>query len=221
LGKIKFEDKIDAIDKELDRQKYKWRLKAIAYMDYEDVKQIIRIHIYKKWGLWDQSKAIEPWLNRVINNQLINILRNYYGNIARPCIRCAANEGGDLCSLYVTQNSQCRLYAKWEKGKKRAYNVKIPVALEHHSQEINNNQNDIRYEELSKIVHERVLKRLNATQKEVYSLLYIEGKDEKEVAKTMGYEGHKYRPSRFKQIENYKKIFIRIAKEIIFEEDLM
>ena len=74
--KISFEDSIDLIDEELTKRKGKWSLTTISWMDYEDVKQIIRVHIYKKWHLYDPKKPLAPWLNRIISNQIKNIIRN-------------------------------------------------------------------------------------------------------------------------------------------------
>ena len=49
-----FEDKIEEIDQLLDVNRSKWQLDAIQWFDYDDVKQIIRIHINEKWDLWIQ-----------------------------------------------------------------------------------------------------------------------------------------------------------------------
>ena len=73
-----FEDKIDQIDAALERKRTKWHLDAVTYIDYDDIKQVIMAHIFKKWHLWDQSKPIEPWLSRVVGNQFKNLLRNNY-----------------------------------------------------------------------------------------------------------------------------------------------
>ena len=59
-----FEDIIQEIEIALERKRSKWDLDAVAYIDYDDIKQIIMTHIYKKWHLWDQSKSVEPWLKR-------------------------------------------------------------------------------------------------------------------------------------------------------------
>ena len=132
----KFEDCIQSIDIEINKRKNKWNLTSLAWMDFDDVSQIIRIHIFKKWDLYDQSKPLGPWLNRLISNQIKNLIRNNYGNYARPCVKCAAAEGEKECSIYQQQCSDCPLYAHWEKGKKRAHDTKLPVSLENHSQEV-------------------------------------------------------------------------------------
>ena len=49
-----------------------WHLNAISWFDFEDVEQIIRFHIFKKWDQWDQKRALEPWVNKIISNHLIS-----------------------------------------------------------------------------------------------------------------------------------------------------
>ena len=139
-SKLEFEECInDIVDVEIGKRRGKWCLSAICWMDYDDVSQILRIHIHIENGTFTtRSKPLAPWLNRIISNQIKNLIRNNYGNYARPCLKCAASEGGDLCSIYGKQDSSCPLYANWEKGKRMAHNIKIPVPLENHSQEVYN-----------------------------------------------------------------------------------
>ena len=118
--KREFEDCISEIDLEIKKRKNKWSLTSLAWMDYDDVSQIIRIHIYKKWDMYDQEKPLGPWLNRLITNQIKNLIRNNYGNYCRPCLKCAAAEGEKDCNIYEKQCSDCPLYSHWEKNKKRA-----------------------------------------------------------------------------------------------------
>ena len=99
-----FEDKIAEIDQEIAKRRNKWNLNALSWIDFDDISQILRIHIYKKWHLYDHSKPLPPWLNRTISNQLKNLIRNNYSSFARPCLRCAAAEPDNLCKIYSTQN---------------------------------------------------------------------------------------------------------------------
>ncbi len=92
--KQKYEDHQDTIEEELNKRRGKWFLTSLAWIDFDDVKQIIRLHLHKKWDLWDQSRPLKPWLNRIISNQLKNILRNYYSNFAKPCLSCPFNQSG-------------------------------------------------------------------------------------------------------------------------------
>ena len=61
--KLKFEDHIEQIDAEIKKRKSKWNLTALSWMDFDDVSQILRIHIFKKWHLYDPQKPLNPWIN--------------------------------------------------------------------------------------------------------------------------------------------------------------
>ena len=218
--KLKFEDCIEKIDLEINKRRSRWNLTALSWMDFDDVSQIIRIHIFKKWHLYDQSKSLAPWINTLISNQIKNLIRNNYGNYCRPCLKCAAAESDSLCYIYGTQCSSCPLVAQWEKTKKAAYLTKLPTPLESVQQETEKL-------ELQEFDFETVLKRLNIKLKKVlksnewtvYENLYLKNKTEQEVAKILGYKtSEKNRSPGYKQIKNIKKSIIEKAKEIIFED---
>ena len=219
--KSTFEEKISEIDIEIRKRKNKWNLNALNWLDFDDVSQILRIHIYKKWHLYDPIKPLAPWLNRIISNQIKNIIRNNYGNYCRPCLKCAAAEGADLCKIYGKQDTSCPLYACWYKNKKTAYDLKIPVPLENHSQEVSNiPQNDIDVLKCTKIIHDKMQNILKPVEWKVYKYLYIENKDEEETAILMGYKtSEKNRSPGYKQIKNIKKaIVIKVKKYILSGE---
>lgn len=221
-----FEDQYEIIIKEINKRRHKWTLKAIAWLDFDDVSQLILIHINKKWDLWDQSKDFLPWLNTVISHQITNMLRNLYMNVARPCVSCSANEGGDHangdghCRIYVKQCSACPLYANWEKTKKRAHDVKLPVSIENHLQEtstIPTSEEEV--ENKAELLHKRMKEVLSTIQYKVYKLLYIDGKTDAEVADMMGYKSsEKHRNIGYRQIHNMKKTILEKAKKIISTE---
>ena len=121
--------------KKLKKEKNKWFLDSIPWISFEDVEQIIRVHIYQKWDHWDQKRDLKPWINKIITNQFKNILRNYYLNFAKPCSSCpfdTSAAGENFCSFTKSgmQDKTCPLYAKWEKSKKGAHDVKIPLRLD-------------------------------------------------------------------------------------------
>ena len=218
--KLKFEDCIEKIDLEINKRRSRLNLTALSWMDFDDVSQIIRIHIFKKWHLYDQSKSLAPWINTLISNQIKNLIRNNYGNYCRPCLKCAAAESDSLCYIYGTQCSSCPLFAQWEKTKKAAYLTKLPTPLESVQQETEKL-------ELQEFDFETVLKRLNIKLKKVlksnewtvYENLYLKNKTEQEVAKILGYKtSEKNRSPGYKQIKNIKKSIIEKAKEIISED---
>ena len=217
-----FEENINIIDEEIAKRRNKWNLSSLSWIDYDDVSQIIRIHIYEKWSQYDQTKSLRPWLNRVITNQLKNIIRNNYTNYSRPCLRCAAAEDCNSCRIYSTQCNDCPLYAYWEKRKQSAYNLKIPLALENHQQEVHSVHDDfIDYEEKIKKLNKKMKEILKPTELLVYESLYIKEEDELSVAKKLGFKTSEAKRSPgYKQIQNIKKNIIKKVRSLISKGDL-
>lgn len=229
--KLKYEDCLEVIEEELKKRQGKWFLKSLSWIDFDDVKQIIRLHLSKKWHLWDQSRALKPWLNRIISNQLKNILRNYYSNFAKPCLNCPFNQSGiseeneiGLCGFTEskTQCNQCPLYAKWEKTKKSAYNVKMPVTLENYGEVIRSPQlNSFELENAEKKLHAAMKEKLSDKNYKIYEMLFIFNMTDEEVAEEFGYKtSEKGRKAGYKQIKNLKKQFKELAKKILKTQDI-
>jgi DNA-directed RNA polymerase specialized sigma24 family protein len=229
--KYSYEDKKDIIDQELNKRQKKWFLNSLAWIDFDDVKQIIRVHLHNKWHLWDQSRPLAPWLNRIISNQLKNILRNYYGNFAKPCLNCPFNQSGvaeedsvGLCGFTEskTQCNECPLYAKWEKSKKSAYNVKMPTALDNHSHEIKLPNHDLYLvDNAAKRLHAEMKKKLSEKNYQIYEMLFIKNMSDAEVAEKLGYKTtEKNRKAGYKQIKNLKTKLHQQAKKIIATKDI-
>lgn len=221
-----FEDKIEEIEELLSKSRNHWHLDAVPSMDYDDVCQIIRRHIYEKWHLWDQKRNFGPWCRTVIRNQIRNELRNNYGRFAKPCLGCPHYVSEDECAFTKSkkQDSSCDLYAEWEKKKKRIHDVKLPLSME--NRVINNSTdlyNELNYKKSSDNLHEKVLKKIpNSQQKKIYSLLYVEGKSDQEVAEEMNFKPESGRKNaRYKQIENLKARFISLAKQVLETDDVI
>lgn len=220
-----FEDKINEIETALERKRSKWSLDAVAYIDYDDIKQIIMTHIYKKWHLWDQSKPVEPWLNRVVSNQFKNLLRNHYGNYARPCLQCRFNNGADGCSKTAEgiQNSSCNEYKQWSQKKKAAYDIKLAVTMESHIHEIHGKKDVfLNLDSATKKLTEEIKPHLSKRHFRAFVMMFIENRTEEEIAKYLGFKTtEKKRSAGYKQIKNLKKIFQEKAREIIREKDIV
>lgn len=216
-NKQKFENNLDLINTEILKRKSKWTLSALNWIDFEDVAQIIRFHIYKKWALYDSSKPILPWINRIISNQIKNIIRNNYGNYTRPCLKCAAALGENGCRIYGEQNSQCPMYDNWKNTKKNAYDIKMAVSIEDHPIEINNRTgDDLNIENGVKNLHEAMSKILKPMEWQVYELLYIKLKTEEQACKILKLKFDKTSKTGYnKQLRNIQKSIIKKAKNII------
>lgn len=220
-----FIENISKIDSLLERQRKKWTLHAINWMDYDDVQQIIRIHIYKKMHLWNKEKAFEPWANRIIANQIKNLLRNNYKNFARPCLGCPHNAGGDSCNLTKSgdQDSSCALYKKWAEKKQKGFNIKLPLPLENHGHEIEAyTRIGINIEDAVPKIQEKMKESFNSRYYNAFRMLFIETKSEEEVAHYMGYKtNEKNRKAGYKQIKNLKDMFRKKIIDILNNEDII
>lgn len=216
-----FEECYDIINQLLETHRSKWHIAAIPSIDFDDVKQIIKVHIWKKWHLYEQHLPLEPWANRIIINQLRNLRRNVLDAFSRPCLKCAENEGNDLCRAFVKQCNSCPLYAKWEKRKKRAYNLKLPLPLENHIQEVHDiSENTFNLDSAIEEFHKQMLRTLKPVEKRVYIYLYIKGLTQDEVCREMGWvtnEGG--RKPGYNNFIRINKLLIEKAKIIVKKID--
>lgn len=215
--KPSFEEKIDIIDSAIKKRYYKWGIKAISWMDYDDVSQIIRIHIYEKWDQYNPEYPLEPWINKIITYQLINLSRNVYYSNARPCLKCPDNEGGDLCRTYKKQCDLCPLFAKWQSRKKPAYDIRLPLPMENHMAEVYDMpSNDYSFTDKSlKIFHSNMQKVLTKKEWRVYKLLYIDNFSENETAKKLGFKtSESSRQPGYARIKQIQKIIIAKANKL-------
>ena len=226
--KFTYEDKYEDIDNEIRKRRGRWRLTSLSWVDFDDVSQIIRIHLFNKWDQWDQSRPLLPWINKIITNQFKNILRNYYHNFVKPCVNCPFNQSlgddGELCGFTKTgvQDKTCPLYAKWSKSKRHAYDIKMPVPIENIPVEIGEiSSSNINIDEGLKRLHKLMKRELSERQYNIYHMLFIESMDEEDVALKLGYKtSEKGRKAGYKQIKNLKKGFREKIVKIMKKYDI-
>jgi hypothetical protein len=223
--KILFEEKLPIIEIEIRKRRNKWQLNVLKWMSFEDVEQIIKLHIFKKWSMWDQKKALEPWLSRVIANQIRNLIRNNYTNYVKPCMSCPYNLGDDFCSLNISgsQDSSCEKYAVWSKSKRYGYNIKLPLELENHSREVEEMPlHQLDYSQSISLLNQEMKKVLSENYFRAYEMLFFEKMSDEDVAKFLGYRSsEKNRKIGYKQIKNLKKLFRDKAVEILKNKDIL
>jgi hypothetical protein len=213
-----FEESLKEIDEQIARARNKWNLTVLSWLSYEDVAQQIRIHIWKKWDLYDPEKPLGPWVNRVIQNQRRNIIRNLYTNFARPCLRCGAAEGQTGCRIYHEQCVACPMYKEWYHTKKHAYDCKLPVPIDNQYEEASQNvqTRSIDIDESAGRLHRKMQEVLRPVEWRLYKCLYIEHQDDDAAAKMLGYTTNETgRSPGYKQIKNLKKAIIAKAKKVL------
>ena len=228
-----FEDHQDFIFEKINLRKKSWFLNSVSWISWEDVCQIIAQHIYTKWHLWDQKRPLTPWVNRIITNQIKNLLRNYYGNFLRPCSQCPFNNTGSIDYLNEKENGcswtksgrqdcTCPLFKKWNNTKKHSFNINTAGSIENLSQEQPYRDNNFNIDYSTEKLHSYMESHLSPKQYIIYRMLYIEHKSPQETAKALGYKSsEKGRHAGYKQIKNFEKIFKEQAKKIIQKYDII
>jgi RNA polymerase sigma factor (sigma-70 family) len=221
-----YEDKIEDLEDLLRRYRSKWQLDALAWLDYDDVCQMIRIHIFNKWHLWDQQRPFKPWAAMIISNQMKNMVRNNYSNFAKPCLKCPHYNGGDSClfTKSAVQDKECELFAKWQAKKERAYNLKLPLPIEDGLFLGETSLKDaFDYDIAQNRLHKLIMQELNDKHKKIYEMLYIDNFSEEEVAIAFKFkaDSSKRKTTRYKQINNLKKRFYAIAVVMLKENDVL
>ncbi len=213
-GEYIYEDFSEVIDAAIKRQQYKWRLNAVKWFDFDDVQQIIKLHISKKWYMWDQERPLEPWIGRIISNQIRNLVRNHYGNYVNPCPEY---------QLSPHDSSNCKICQKWQKSKKNALGLKIPLSTEDFVKEVTGRKYiDFDFSSSLDKLNIEMEVRLSSIHYKAYRMLYFERNTEEDVAKFMGYKiSAQKRKLGYRQVKNLKKKFLEVAMEILREQDII
>lgn len=217
-----FEECLPEINIEIAKRAPRWQLSGVPSISFDDVSQILRIHLFKKFHLYSQDLPLAPWVNRILTRQIINLIRNLYGNFSRPCLRCPANEGANLCQIYQIQCAKCNLFAKWEKGKKNAHDIKLAVTMENHTQEVYDKPSDfVDIERAGAELHKKIRPLLKPIEWKAYKHLFIKFKEEDELSQILGFKtNEKGRAAGYRQIGNLKKSIIGKVKKLLSDGEI-
>jgi len=220
-----FEEAFPVIEREVNKRRARWKLNAVRWMDFEDVKWIIINHISQKWHLYDQTRKLENWVSTVASRRIINLLRDNYTNYARPCIKCPHSIDGDMCEITPSGNqcSECPMYKEWANKKKIGHDIKLPLELELHAQEVFERVDEgINFDFSVEKIKTVLSKNLSPEKFQAFCWLFIEKKSDMEVAEMMGYKTHlRCKSICNKQIKDLKdELFVEV-KKIIKEHDIL
>ena len=222
LLKRTFEECFDEINKVIESRKHRWMLSAIAYMNWDDVAQHLRFHIWKKFHLYNQTRPLASWLAAVINNQMTNLVRNHYGNYKRPCLDCPFYQGDTLCEKYGEVSTKCPDYKSWTFGKKRKHDINMPVPLEEYQNEIHEIKTEhIDIDKAGEQIHEKMKRILKPLHWFVYYNLFVLHKSEEEVGKLLNFKSkEKNRSPGYKQVSNLRREIVVKVKELLRNEEI-
>jgi hypothetical protein len=171
-------------------------------------------------------------VNRIVTNQIRNIIRNNYTSFARPCLSCPFNQnkegdtGAEMSCGFTTsgkQCNQCPLYAKWEKIKKSAYDVKITVSLENHKNYFMNFESSASYDykNAENKLHDLMKSNLSDKHFFIYKMFFMDNLTDDQVAKILRFKtSEKGRKAGYKQIKNLKKMLYIKAQNLLKDNDI-
>lgn len=220
-----FEEAIPVIDNELAKRRGKWRLNALSHLDFDDVCQIIRAHIFQKWDQYNPERPLVNWLNKTITHQMFNIMRDNYGRFAPPCNNCNYNEGEDRCGMTDSQTkcSECPLYAQWEVSKRDGYNVILasstddPDYIESEYSSLSPDESDDKEKSVEKIV-DAMREKLHPLDFQIFKESFIDGKTDEEIASGILLRD-KTLKGKCKYVKDRKKLIIKEGKKVILDGD--
>lgn len=223
-NKPTFEESLPVIIEQIEKRRKKWNV-HVSWIDYDDIRQLLLLHIFKKWSQFDPDKGeLSHWVSSICSAQIKNHWRNLLGNTVPPCEYCPANEGGDKCKIFETKDaSRCGILAKWENTKKEKYNLKLAANIEDFSNTLQYKQEHTRsnYGEILDKITIIIKDKLTKKQYKVYEMLYIKNMDDEAIGQELGYRQAYGRKTGYASIRHYKRLIIEVIKQIIKEHDIL
>lgn len=222
-----FEECLPIIQEEIAKRRNRWQLNSITHIDFEDVSQLVLIHVHEKWKLWDQERPLKNWLNKVITNRIRNLVRDNFANLAPPCSKCPMNQGGSLCSFTSSgeKSTECPSYEAWSKNKRSGYELRLPSSIDDPSELVSFNlshpSESYNLEESISRFSDELKKVLSKTNYLVYELLFLEKASEEDVAKALGFTTSEAgRKAGYKQIYNIRKKILEESRKILRDKEV-
>lgn len=224
----KFEDIEPIIDDLLERRRSRWNLNAVKHVDFDDIKQEIKIHIFQKFDMWNQDLPFENWCATIIHNQIINSKRNLWRNHEKPCSNCYFNCGGDYCKFTKSgkKDESCPEYKTWLNKRKGAYEIKRASSVESEDGEILHSAPvEIDYDKflanLDPIIKDHVKEGfIPPVTYKIFKMAYLENLSDEEIASKMGYKTkERGRSPGYRILTSHKSNIKQIAKEYLEKEE--
>ncbi len=122
-----------------------------------------------------------------------------------------------------TQCNECPLYAKWEKLKKPAYDIKMTVSLENHKNYYMSFESSSNYDyvEAEQKLHSLMKDSLSDKHFFIYKMFFIDNLSDDDIASILNFKTNEQgRKAGYKQIKNLKKMLYLKAQKILRDTDL-
>jgi len=219
---LDFEESLPEINRIISINIGKWKLQgAIPSISKEDIEQELRMRLWNKWHLYDPDKGPLPqWLSTVCSNAIKTHLRNHYYKFSSPCAGCPANLTGGQCKLFgQTESLNCKIYKNWVAEKKTQCDINLPVALDHHTQEVSEkpwDESNI-FEELEEL-KDKLREKLNYNEFYIFNAIYLEDKTDLEIINDLKFSS---RAQGMRAIKQLKDMIVDLVKSILIEEEMI
>lgn len=224
-----FEDVEPIIESILNKARSRWKLQAVKHYSYDDFKQHVKVHIWQKFHLWDQSRPFENWCSTVIHNQMENKKKELWLNHDKPCTDCYFNKGMGACSYTTdgrTQNPECHDFKEWENKGRYAHELKNASSVEDEDGEVfYSSTEEIDYEGFIKKLHAKVSEHLeqdliSRVTYKIFIYSFVEKLSDDEISRKMGYKSNeKNRQSGYRILSIHRKTIQDIAQEMLEKEE--
>jgi hypothetical protein len=224
MSKPTFEESLPCIIEQVEKRRKKWNV-HVSWIDFDDIRQLLLIHIFKKWSQFDPERGeLSHWVSSICSAQIKNHWRNLLGNTVPPCECCPANEGGDKCKIFQLKDpSKCAILKKWEDTKREKYNLKLAANIEDFSNILyyRSDGHNKNYEEAFQKITILIKNKLTKKQYMIYEMLYIKNIDEEEVGRKLGYKTEEGRKTGYSSLLAHKKKIMEVIKRIIRDNDII
>lgn len=206
---LRFEDCITEISRVIELYRGRWTL---ADYPWDDLAQDIKMHIFKKWHKYDQSRPLAPWVASVVQAQMKNALRDRYYIYQPPCLKCEFYLGDNGCKMFGKISNKCSIYAKYAEKKSVAANLYFPVSYEGSNydatQQFSCSSNDFA---------KGISDTLSGVHKQIFHLFYTSGFSTTKIARHIKVSGYAFK-DKMEFVEDSLEEAKSIAKMLIDEK---
>jgi DNA-directed RNA polymerase specialized sigma24 family protein len=206
---MSIDEAMPEISRVIELYRGRWTL---ADYPFDDLAQDIKLHLIKKWHLFDQTKPLAPWVAGIVQNQIKNELRNRYYIYQPPCLKCEMFLGEGGCKLYGKVSTKCSVYANFLNKKGIASNLYFPVSYEQSNYDATQ-----QFSCSSNEFANHILDVLSGVHKQIFYLFYTSGFSTTKIAKNIRVSGMGFK-EKTDFIEDSLATTKEVAKNLIAEK---
>lgn len=206
-----FEECLPEIIEVVDLYQSRWTL---VYYSWQDVKQDILKHIFKKWHTYNPKFSLRGWVARVVQNQIKNALRDRYYIYQPPCLKCEFRLGENGCKMYGEVSSKCPLYKKYLNQKVDASNLYFPVSYEQANYDAKQQFSCTPQDFVANIYTV-----ISGVHKDIFVLFYESGFSTTKIARNIQVSGMDFK-EKFDFVKESIKDTYEVAKEILEDKKI-